>query len=125
MSKKKTKKKEVAKAKSSAKKVVKKAAPKKAAVKKVAAKAAPKTPFHNNRLRVLRTAHGVNTIELAKKIKSTKQTISAAEINSDRHPSDDFVKKVAAYFKVPVTFFSADKASIHMKGDKFTVEVGK
>ena len=124
MSKKKTTKKVVAKAKTSAKKVVKKAAPKKAA-KKAAVKAAPKTPFHNNRLRVLRTAHGVNTIELAKKIKSTKQTISAAEINSDRHPSDDFVKKVAAYFKVPVTFFSADKVSIHMKGDKFTIEIGK
>ena len=79
--------------------------------------------FHNNRLRVLRTLHGMNTIELAKKLKSTKQSISDAE--RMRTPSDAFLIKICEFFKVPVTFFTAEQVNIKYKGEKFSIEVGK
>lgn len=106
---------------------------KKNATKKAAKKGKAKAPsnslrvnqihFHNNRLRVLRTMHGLNTIELAKKLKTTKQSISDAE--RMRTPSDAFLIKICDYFKVPLEFFTAEQVTIKYKGDKFSIEVGK
>ena len=79
--------------------------------------------FHNNRLRVLRTMHGMNTIELAKKLKATKQSISDAE--RMRTPSDAFLIKICEFFKVPVAFFTAEQVNIKYKGEKFAIEIGK
>lgn len=57
----------------------------------------------NTKIKELRLAHGLNQVELGKKLSVTKQTISNWE-NNNIQPSVDMLVKIADYFSVSTDF---------------------
>ena len=57
----------------------------------------------NQKIRELRVSHGMNQVELAKKLSITKQTVSNWE-NNNIQPSIDMLVKIADYFSVTTDY---------------------
>ena len=71
----------------------------------------------NIRIRELRMAHGLNQVELAKKLSVRKQTVSNWE-NSNIQPSLDMLERIADCFSVTTDYLlgSEDKIKICVDG---------
>ncbi len=71
----------------------------------------------NIRIRELRMAHGLNQVELAKKLSVRKQTVSNWE-NSNIQPSVDMLERIADCFSVTTDYLLGreDKIKICVDG---------
>lgn len=71
----------------------------------------------NKRIRELRISHGLNQVELAKKLSVTKQTVSNWE-NNNIQPSIDMLIKIADCFLVSTDYLlgRSDKLTICVDG---------
>ncbi len=77
----------------------------------------------NIRIRELRMAHGLNQVELAKKLSVRKQTVSNWE-NSNIQPSVDMLERIADCFSVTTDYLLGREDKIKICVDGLTdVEV--
>jgi len=69
----------------------------------------------NANIKMLRTARGLNQVELAKKLSVTKQTVSNWE-NDNIQPSIDMLERIADFFNVSTDYLlgreNLDKISV-------------
>lgn len=71
----------------------------------------------NTKIKALRISHGLNQVELAKKLSVTKQTVSNWE-NNNIQPSIDMLIKIADCFSVSTDYLldRDNKATICVEG---------
>lgn len=74
----------------------------------------------NNRIKELRIAHGLNQVELAKKLSVTKQTVSNWE-NNNIQPSVDMLVKIADCFSTTTDYLLERNENNIINADGLTI----
>ncbi|MDE6470519.1 MAG: helix-turn-helix domain-containing protein [Eubacterium sp.] len=74
----------------------------------------------NNKIKELRIAHGLNQVELAKKLSVTKQTVSNWE-NNNIQPSVDMLVKIADCFSTTTDYLLERNENNIIDADGLTI----